>query len=109
MDPVLVTLGASVVFVEKNPKRRLDPSAPELVARAAIVQQVHEDPNPEGRADVCVFAPGGPVVVRDVPYEEGDAPETETAKAKKARVDDGRRAPALLVGTPGTWRWPPKS
>jgi hypothetical protein len=111
MAPVLVSLGRIVHVIESNPHHDTTPGSSEVVARAAIVTVVHPDPNPEERVDLTVFGPGGPVVVTNIPHAEPEAAEPETAKAKKAHAADAKAAhepaPApLLVGTPGTWRWP---
>jgi hypothetical protein len=107
MAPVLVSLGRIVHVIEKNPHHDTTPGSSEVVARAALVTVVHPDPNPEERVDLTVFGPGGPVVVTDIPHVEPEAAEPETAKAKKAQAAAHEPAPPpVLVGTPGTWRWP---
>jgi len=100
MAPVLVSLGRIVHVIESNPQHDATPGSSAVVARAAIVTVVHPDPNPDERVDLTVFGPGGPVVVTDIPHAE----PPDTAKAKKAGPEPA--AAPLLVGTPGTWRWP---
>lgn len=98
-----VSLGRIVLVVDDNPQKDA-PGADPHVLRAAIVQVVHPDPNPDGRVDLCVFGPSGPVVQLDVPYDDTD--ETTTVTKTSTVGDPPPPTTTTITGKVGTWRWP---